>query len=794
MRSYIFPIAAALSRLSFHVQAQTVTTTSQDGIMQTIAIDLVPTCTVDDMERPACDSQNIKSGDHTNYQVLCGTYLTASHVTLQSGDLTPLECITACDSTLGCAGAHITDRGACSLAVGKIFGKIKLSGYTAYVSTGDIPPAASSSAVAEPSLSNVVIAVAASANTVVSAGPVTPPAPYANNTYSAPFTTHPSPGPRATGIVSPNPPQYNASTLSPSYSSAGPIATGISSPNPPQNNSSNLPPWYISGPLNATKSTHPTAWNPNNPHPTPWSSNSTLPVPSYPNITHPTPYSPNSTNTTCSLATFSCPACDGKTITDLHNTQYSVLCNKRLLSTSRYALSEPLSAAYCLSQCDERNATCVGASWADDSCVLATGRINGTVSDPDYTAFIRLGLLPSYSTGTGSLTPVTTQPTWLNMSAYPTDAFTSAHPPITTAPLPYSTGPVTVTRTSILPTPSFETCNPAAIACPACDGLRILDTQNTTYRLQCNFRPICDKLVGAYGTASMNVCMNRCDNEEECVAAVYDHGHCDLCQGSMDGEVEEDVGFLVLVPEEDEGDVGVGAATMTSMSVTATATTAALSTPTSECNVAAMTCPECDGNWHAVTNGSTYALDCDVTCEPVDYLLPRHPGETLSLDHCLTSCDKTAGCVATSYDPYTCGQFSSWSFKGPGSSDSSQLVYILRTAAGPVHSSVATSETLAPTHSTSFLAPAPFPTPWTVRTSIPAAATTAFSVPAAPWPSPLDVIYPELSSTVSTTASAPESTSADAINGLRPAAGHRPEAGRFGGPPGGAHGYGGPRA
>ncbi|OQO04750.1 hypothetical protein B0A48_09673 [Cryoendolithus antarcticus] len=705
--------------------------------MQITAIDPVPTCTISDISCPACNSQNITNGDNSNHQVFCGTYLTASHVALQPGDLTPLECITACDSTLECTGAHITDGGACSLAVGKIFGKIKLHGYTAFVAMADAPLAAVTSSVAGLSPPGVVVTVAASAGTVVSAGPPTLSAPYANNSYSASFTTHSSSGPGATGIVSPNPPDNNSSNLPPSYPRTGPMATGVVSPYPPQYNSSNLSPWYTNGPLNSTSATRPTAWNPNNPHPTPWSSNTTLPVPSYPNITHPTPYNLNSTNTTCSLSTFSCPACDGKVVTDLHNTQYSVLCNKRLLSTSRYALAEPLSVAYCLSQCDERNATCVGASWpSDDGCVLATGKINGTVSDPDSTAFIRFGLLPSYSTGTDRFTPVTTQPTWLDMSASPTGAFTSAPLPFTPSPLPYTTGPVTITHTSTLPSPPLETCNPAAITCPSCDGLRILDTQNTTYRLQCSFRPICDELVGAYGTASMNVCMNRCDDEEECVAAVYERGHCDLCQGGMDGEVDEDVGSLVLVPEAQDGDAGEETATLTSVSITTTATTAALSTPTSECDVAAMTCPECEGNWHTVANGSTYALDCDVSCEPDEYLLPRHPGETLTLDYCLTSCDKTAGCVAISYDPYTCGQCSSWSFDAPASSESSQLVYILRAAGGSVYSSAATPETPAPTGSTSFIAPAPFPMPWTVLSSASALAITPYSVLPAAWPSP----------------------------------------------------------
>ncbi|OQO03584.1 hypothetical protein B0A48_10249 [Cryoendolithus antarcticus] len=502
-----------------------------------MAIDPVSTCTIDNISCPACDGQNITKGGNSNYQVVCGTYLTATHITLQSGDHTPFDCIAACDSTLACTGAHITDGGACSLAMGKIFGKIKLRGYTAFIAIADVPPAAATSSVAEPSSPGVVVTVAASAGTVVSAGPPTPPAPYANNTYSTPFTTHPSPGPGATGIVSSDPPQYDSSNLSSSYPSTGPIATGVR-------------------PIKRHERDSTYGLESEQPAP------NTMELQLHAAYTFVPQHHPS-----YSLQ----PKLHQHDLLTQHLQLPSlrrILCNKRLLSNSRYALAEPLSAAYCLSQCDERNATCVGASWSsDDGCVLATGKINGTVSDPDSTAFIRLGLLPSYSTGTDSLTPVTTQPTWLNMSAYPTGAFTSAHPPIATAPIPYPTGPVTITRTSTLPAPPIETCNPAAIACPACDGLRIVHTQNTTYRLQCNFRPICDELVGAYGTASMNVCMNRCDEEEECVAAVYDHGHCDLCQGSMEGEVDEDVGFLVLVPEEAEGDSGEGTATMTSLLV-----------------------------------------------------------------------------------------------------------------------------------------------------------------------------------------------------------------------------------
>jgi hypothetical protein len=152
--------------------------------------------------------------------------------------------------------------------------------------------------------------------------------------------------------------------------------------------------------------------------PKPYYTNFTLPNATYPaNASIPT-------NNTCSISNPTCPACNDQTLVDKHNVTYTVLCGYKLDATLDYALAEPLSAAYCMSRCDERNATCLGASWSTEECVLALGPYV-KVEDPDYMAFIRLRVatLPPAPYANVSATvsrnpPVYTPPSYLNMSRY----------------------------------------------------------------------------------------------------------------------------------------------------------------------------------------------------------------------------------------------------------------------------------------------------------------------------------------------------------------------------------------
>lgn len=150
-----------------------------------------------------------------------------------------------------------------------------------------------------------------------------------------------------------------------------------------------------------------------------------LPKPYYANFTLPnSTYPVNSsvpTNNTCSSSNPTCPACDNQTVTDRHNVTYTVLCGYSLDATLDYAFGEPLPAAYCMSRCDERNVTCLGASWSTEECVLALGPYV-KVEDPDHIAFVRAAIPPApypiMSTGSLPRPPISTGLSYLNMSRY----------------------------------------------------------------------------------------------------------------------------------------------------------------------------------------------------------------------------------------------------------------------------------------------------------------------------------------------------------------------------------------
>lgn len=179
--------------------------------------------------------------------------------------------------------------------------------------------------------------------------------------------------------------------------------------------------------------------------PKPYYTNLTLP-----NATHPVNASLPSNNT-CSIENPTCPACNNQTLVDRHNVTYTVRCGYSLDATLDYAFGEPLPATYCMSRCDERNTTCVGASWSTQECVLALGSLAGKIEDPDHMAFLRVGLLPApypaLSTGALPRPPISTGLSYSNVSRYPEASFTSVpKPTFSLVPAPSSDDTTTSTR------------------------------------------------------------------------------------------------------------------------------------------------------------------------------------------------------------------------------------------------------------------------------------------------------------------------------------------------------------
>lgn len=182
--------------------------------------------------------------------------------------------------------------------------------------------------------------------------------------------------------------------------------------------------------------------------PKPYYTNSTLP-----NATHPV-NSSIPVNTTCSITNPTCPACNNQTLTDAHNVTYTVLCGYKLDARVDWAFGEPLPAAYCMARCDERNVTCLGASWSTEECVLALGSYI-KVEDPDHMAFIRVippVPLPSPISVGLPRPPISTGLSYLNMSRYDGGSLTRstifatnpiAYPTVTVTDPPIATPPET---------------------------------------------------------------------------------------------------------------------------------------------------------------------------------------------------------------------------------------------------------------------------------------------------------------------------------------------------------------
>ena len=82
-----------------------------------------------------------------------------------------------------------------------------------------------------------------------------------------------------------------------------------------------------------------------------------------------------------------------------------------------------------------------------------------------------------------------------------------------------------------------KTCNDVFdMKCPGCDGYIILgDDFNKTYTVYCNIRPICGAIdtVALPNNVSQESCLEECNKEPTCVAAIRRGGGCDLCRGSL---------------------------------------------------------------------------------------------------------------------------------------------------------------------------------------------------------------------------------------------------------------------
>lgn len=223
------------------------------------------------------------------------------------------------------------------------------------------------------------------------------------------------------------------------------------------------------------------------------------------------------TTASCQASSISCPRCDDTLVKDDVGNTNHVLCGNHLYSEAYSSVDPWLTPEGCMAECD-RYTWCGGSTYSQrGNCELARGQDIFPQGRPGYTAFLQIN--PSYT------------PPPDHLSAFPTGQPTSARSQV-----------VSSTATP---------CSIENIRCRQCDGATVVDGFNETYRVQCDFEPICNDITGRIGYTSQNSCMEHCDTDATCLAAIWDNGHCDLCQEVLEGLVmyESSHEYVVFIAE-----------------------------------------------------------------------------------------------------------------------------------------------------------------------------------------------------------------------------------------------------
>ncbi|RMZ04850.1 hypothetical protein D0862_05179 [Hortaea werneckii] len=313
---------------------------------------------------------------------------------------------------------------------------------------------------------------------------------------------------------------------------------------------------------------------------------------------------------TCNLDEVSCPECHEEVVADANNQTYKIFCDNRLYSDDSFAVQRSISPEGCLMECDEYT-WCDGATfWPEPqgNCQLARGENVFPVESDGYTAFLPVATLLS------SMAPATSP------SRYPTN---NGYTPITS-----TTRPSTFqTLTSSSPAAAItSTCDQIAPTCPECDGSVITDEAGQVYTVRCNVEPECDDFVEA-GWASQQDCMNDCDRNPVCFAALWEGGRCDLCTRALQaliptGDYPEAV---ILLPDQvDNSTSGSNASEsdVNERTMSAWHSTASPSDPTPSTTPppqiqppryeSGLSCPNADGKLHHDdTNNRNFNVQCD---------------------------------------------------------------------------------------------------------------------------------------------------------------------------------------
>ncbi|KAI6813004.1 hypothetical protein KC332_g6392 [Hortaea werneckii] len=317
-----------------------------------------------------------------------------------------------------------------------------------------------------------------------------------------------------------------------------------------------------------------------------------------------------SSASTCNLDEVSCPECHEEVITDTNNQTYKIFCDNRLYSDDSFAVQRSISPEGCLIECDEYT-WCDGATfWPEPqgNCQLARGENVFPVERDGYTAFLPVATLLS------SIAPATSP------SRYPTN---NGYTPVVSTTRPSTFQTLTSSSSADAIT---STCDRVAPTCPECDGTVVKDEAGQVYTVRCNVEAVCDDIVEA-GWASQQDCMDDCDRDPVCFAALWEGGNCDLCARALQnliptGDYPEAV---VLLPDQvangtsspNSSDSDVNERTMSAWHSTAHPPS---TTPPPQIqpprygneNANGLSCPNADGSlYQADSTNRKFTVQCD---------------------------------------------------------------------------------------------------------------------------------------------------------------------------------------
>ncbi|KXT10159.1 hypothetical protein AC579_9749 [Pseudocercospora musae] len=336
-----------------------------------------------------------------------------------------------------------------------------------------------------------------------------------------------------------------------------------------------------------------------------------------------------------------CPKCHGKNATDTNGQKWSITCDWLIDSETEQELAGHVTWATCLDACDDAD-ECIGVNRAaNGSCIVASGEQQGLRSSAGFTNLARIATVTSTSRTTSTSHARITE----TLSAPRTTHDTRA--PITSTAAAPGASSTALSASCSLDDPDI---------CPNCNGLVAVDSNDKTYRV------LCDTSIESNGNYSVQEwlspedCLLECDKLDFCTGATY-HGKRSCLIAKADPSATYDESFTAFFPiitgyPEPKGrPSSTDTQAWDSFTVTPTAEPTFSTLPINPgCDLAAITCPECQGAAYTDKLNGSYTIFCGLEPTCMSTSVHRDPG---TQDLCTESCDQGVTCLAAMWYPDT---------------------------------------------------------------------------------------------------------------------------------------------